>query len=61
MRHGVNLVLLIKIKRRIKLNDEQVEKIIKELKDIRGVMNKAYLLFWGASILLLLILIVPLL
>ncbi|WP_256372113.1 hypothetical protein [Candidatus Thioglobus sp. NP1] len=43
------------------MNDEQVEKIIKELKDIRGVMNKAYLLFWGASILLLLILIVPLL
>ena len=37
-----------------------LEKIIKELKDIRGVMNKAYLLFWGASILLLLILIVPL-
>jgi len=40
------------------LNDEQVEKILKELRDIRGVMNKAYQLFWGASILLLLILVV---
>ena len=35
-----------------------VEKILKELRDIRGVMNKAYQLFWGASILLLLILVV---
>jgi hypothetical protein len=40
------------------LNDDQVEKILKELRDIRGVMNKAYQLFWGASILLLLILVV---
>ena len=44
--------------RSIKLNDDQVEKILKELRDIRGVMNKAYQLFWGASILLLLILVV---
>ena len=42
----------------MKLNDEQVEKILKELRDIRGVMNKAYQLFWAASLLLLLILIV---
>ena len=42
----------------MKLNDDQVEKILKELRDIRGVMNKAYQLFWGASILLLLILVV---
>ena len=27
------------------MNDEQVEKILKELRDIRGVMNKAYQLF----------------
>ena len=40
------------------MNDEQVEKILKELRDIRGVMNKAYQLFWAASVLLLLILIV---
>jgi hypothetical protein len=40
------------------MNDEQVEKILKELRDIRGVMNKAYQLFWVASLLLLLILIV---
>ena len=40
------------------MNDEQVEKILKELRDIRGVMNKAYQLFWSASLLLLLILIV---
>ena len=32
--------------------------VLKELRDIRGVMNKAYQLFWGASILLLLILVV---
>ena len=44
----------------MKLNDEQVEKILKELRDIRGVMNKAYQLFLGASILLLLILVVDL-
>jgi len=42
----------------MKLNDDQVEKILKELRDIRGVMNKAYQLFWGASVLLLLILVV---
>ena len=42
----------------MKLNDDQVEKILKELRDIRGVKNKAYQLFWGASILLLLILVV---
>ena len=41
--------------------DISISTLIKELKDIRGVMNKAYMLFWGASILLLLILIVPLL
>ena len=40
------------------MNDEQVEKILKELRDIRGVMNKAHQLFWAASLLLLLILIV---
>ena len=40
------------------MNDEQVEKILKELRDIRGVMNKAYQLFWAASLLLFLILIV---
>ena len=40
------------------MNDEQVEKILKELLDIRGVMNKAYQLFWAESLLLLLILIV---
>jgi hypothetical protein len=40
------------------MNDEQVEKILKELRDISGVMNKAYQLFWAASLLLLLILIV---
>jgi hypothetical protein len=40
------------------MNDEQVEKILKELRDIREVMNKAYQLFWAASLLLLLILIV---
>ena len=40
------------------MNEEQVERIITELKDIRGVINNAYRLFWGASVLLLLILIV---
>ena len=40
------------------MNDDQVEKIIKELRDIRGIMRKAYQLFWVASLLLLLILIV---
>ncbi len=40
------------------MNDEQVEKILKELRDIRGVMSKAYQLFWAASLLLLLILLV---
>ena len=46
------------IKRTLKMNDDQVEKIIKELRDIRGIMRKAYQLFWVASLLLLLILIV---
>jgi|TARA_B100001142_G_scaffold141917_1_gene143161 hypothetical protein len=40
------------------MNDDQVDKIIKELRDIRGIMRKAYQLFWAASLLLLLILIV---
>ena len=40
------------------MNDDQVEKIIKELRDIRGIMRKAYQLFWVASLLLLLILLV---
>ena len=40
------------------MNDEQVDKIIKELRDIRGIMSKAYQLFWVASLLLLLIFIV---
>ena len=40
------------------MNDEQVDKIIKELRDIRGIMSKAYQLLWVASLLLLLILIV---
>ena len=40
------------------MNDEQVDKIIKELRDIRCIMSKAYQLFWVASLLLLLILIV---
>ena len=44
--------------RTINMNDEQVDKIIKELRDIRGIMSKAYQLFWAASLLLLLSLIV---
>ena len=40
------------------MNDEQVDKIINELRDIRGIMQKAYQLFWAASLLLLLILVV---
>ena len=40
------------------MNDDQVDKIIKELRDIRGIMSKAYHLFWVASLLLLLILVV---
>ena len=40
------------------MNDDQVDKIIKELRDIRGIMSKAYQLFWVASLLLLLILVV---
>ena len=40
------------------MNDDQVDKIIKELRDIRGIMSNAYQLFWVASLLLLLILIV---
>ena len=27
------------------MNDDQVDKIIKELRDIRGIMSKAYKLF----------------
>jgi hypothetical protein len=40
------------------MKDDQVDKIIKELRDIRGIMSKAYQLFWVASLLLLLILVV---
>ena len=40
------------------MNDYQVDKIIKELIDIRSIMSKAYQLFLVASLLLLLILIV---
>ena len=40
------------------MNAEQVDKIINELRDIRVIMKKAYQLFWAASLLLLLILVV---
>ncbi len=48
----------LKYKRNKNMNDDQVDKIIKELRDIRGIMSKAYQLFWVASLLLLLILVV---
>ena len=40
------------------MNDDQVDKIIKGLSDIRGIMSKAYELFWVVSLLLVIMLVV---